>query len=310
MRDAKTILLLIVSFLLLVVSCVLLWTWGYNYYQQNNADKKQFVMSTAAVLPVPGPDSLSPTFNTVVNQPDSHIDSIWNNADSLKGELNMKLNEFNRLRNEINAILNKPGSNAGLEIARQKINTLQQIVDDLRNRNLDVEKENNRLRTVLSDLSLIPKGIEQNYKTTGIIEKNQTDANTTQAIFTTSDLRLSAIMLNNEKEEETTQALQTDKLVGSFMVKNNSNQAGSTEMLVVIVQPDGQVLKGSSWESGIFNTPEGKKIYSYKLSFDLTRGESRRLLFTLSTDRYLKGNYSMQLYYNGMLIGKMLKTLS
>ncbi len=128
--------------------------------------------------------------------------------------------------------------------------------------------------------------------------------------FTASELKLSTIMLNEGKEEETLQAQQTEKLVGSFVVKNNGNPTNSSEMMIVVIQPDGQVLKTSAWESGTFNSDEGKKIYTYKLRFEITNGETRRLLFTLNTDKYQKGNYSMQIYHNGILIGKMFKTLS
>ena len=31
MKDSKSILLLVVSVLLILVSCALLWTWGYNF---------------------------------------------------------------------------------------------------------------------------------------------------------------------------------------------------------------------------------------------------------------------------------------
>ena len=82
------------------------------------------------------------------------------------------------------------------------------------------------------------------------------------------------------------------------------------EMLVVVLQPDGRVLKNSEWDAGSFNTQEGKKLYSYKLNFTYARGEPKRLNFSLRADRYQKGNYTMQLYYNGLMIGKAVKTLS
>ena len=76
------------------------------------------------------------------------------------------------------------------------------------------------------------------------------------------------------------------------------------------LQPDGRVLKNSEWDSGSFNTPDGKKIYSYKLSFNYAKGEQKQLLFSLKADKYQKGNYTMQVYYNGIMIGRVSKTLS
>lgn len=314
MRDTKSILLLIVSFLLLIVSCVLLWTWGYRVYQESGHDKK-----VAAVVPqqntdpaVIVQDSSQRSLYTTVNAPGAKLDSIWSNADSLKNQLDLKVDEFNKLRGEITTILKTPGNNADLGMARQKIVTLQQIVDDLRSRNKDVENENKRLQEVLQQLSayMKPADQNQNVKRVALEEKIPVTSSEPVIAFTASDLRLSAIMTDKEKEEETLQAQQTGKLVGSFTVKNNTGQANSSEMLIVVLQPDGQVLKASAWESGVFNTPEGKKVYSYKVRFDLTKGEARRLLFTLSADKYQKGSYIMQVYHNGTMIGRMLKTLS
>ena len=307
MKDTKSVLLLVVSFLLVVVSGVLLWTWGYRIYRSEN-DKKEPVAELKTIpLIIPAA--------TVTAQPDKHIDSIWNNADSLNAQLNVKLNEFNRLRNEINTLLQNPTSSADLGTARQKIIALQRIVDDLRNHNQDIENENKRLQSVLQQLSAYIKNPSATIKRVGFDEK--TPGSATAVSVTTngpdlsaSDLRLSAIMLNNEKEEETAQAGQAEKLVGSFMLKNNTGKPFNSEMQVVVIQPDGQVLKGSSWESGVFTTSEGKKIYSYKLKVDLSSGETRKLLFSLSSERYQPGNYTMQLYHNGMLIGKYLRVFS
>ena len=116
-------------------------------------------------------------------------------------------------------------------------------------------------------------------------------------------------MTDEDKELETSAADQAKKLVGSFTV-TNSSQVPNAEMLVVVVQPDGRVLKNSEWDAGSFTTQEGKKLYSYKLNFTYSRGEPKRLNFSLRADKYQKGNYTMQLYYNGLMIGKAVKTLS
>ena len=128
--------------------------------------------------------------------------------------------------------------------------------------------------------------------------------------FAATDLHLTAMMTNADKEQETSLAQETEKLVGSVVLRSSTVQNNNNEVVVVVLQPDGQVLKNSAWESGTFLSDEGKKIYSYKLRFDYNRGEAKRLFFSLSADQYQKGNYTMQVYYNGMLIGKMLKTLS
>ena len=90
---------------------------------------------------------------------------------------------------------------------------------------------------------------------------------------------------------------------------NFNSQLTNAEMMVVLLKPDGRVLKTSGWDSGTFNRPEGKKIYSYKFSFNYTRGEAKRLVFYSCGSAQL-GNYTMEVYYNGLMIGKTTRSLS
>jgi len=128
--------------------------------------------------------------------------------------------------------------------------------------------------------------------------------------FTAFDLRLAAINNADDKEAETNSAEKTDKFTGAFTVTNFNSQLTNAEMMVVVLKPDGKVLKGSGWDSGTFNTPDGKKIYSYKFNFTYTRGEAKRLAFSLKGGTLSKGSYTMEVYNNGIMIGRTVKTLS
>jgi glutathionyl-hydroquinone reductase len=77
------------------------------------------------------------------------------------------------------------------------------------------------------------------------------------------------------------------------------------------MQPNGKVLKNSAWETGIFETKEdGRKMYSQKIRFDYNKGETKRCNFSVIADNYPKGNYTFQIYHNGVLIANTVKTLS
>nr|MBP7109608.1 hypothetical protein [Chitinophagaceae bacterium] len=55
---------------------------------------------------------------------------------------------------------------------------------------------------------------------------------------------------------------------------------------------------------------EGKKSYTRKVRFDYERGENKKLLFSLNADDYMKGNYKLQVYHNGYMIGQTNKVLN
>jgi hypothetical protein len=253
--------------------------------------------------------------------------------------------EIKNLKTEIEALSKNKNSEPDLKAARQKITELEQRVDKLVDKNSDVEKENKELFAMLRQLSAEKKETEQKITTWPAVFKNKTETKTvalpavnTQASkqnsltvpvtaksepavpsntasgtsnsFAALDLRLSAITVTDNKEIETFEAYQVDKLVGSITVRNNNAQNNSGEIIVVVLQPDGKVLQKSTWESGTFQSPEGKKIYTCRLRFDYTKGEAKRLSFALNSASYMKGNYTMQVYCGGVLIGKIIKSLS
>ena len=310
MKDAKSVWLLIVSFLLFVVSFTLLWTWGYRVYIKTP--------SSEATVPVPAKPLLIPTNNTrdslqmlytaTVNKFDTRLDSTWDHADSLKTALDQKMAEFYRLKNEIAALLNNRSSDANLGMAAQKIGELQQRVNELISHNRDVENENQKLAALLEQLTGKRKVVDN-----GTIQRVSFTTKTAVENTIASDYaiaELSLLAIGNENETETNRAALTDKLVGSIVVRNNRHQFDNSDLMIVLLQPDGQVIKNSVWESGVFNTEEGKKIYSYKMHVDNGSTEMPKLLFSINADRYQKGNYTMQVYHHGVLLGKLVKTLS
>jgi len=313
MRDAKSLLLLLVSLLLVLVSFVLIWTWGYRFYNKNdayNVNAKILITDSNAIANRVR-DSLQKVYNETLRSLDTQLDSTLVKSDSVKAKLDVKLNEFFKLSNEITAILKNRSNNRDFNTAKQKIGELQNKADDLRDKSQVVENENKKLGGILDQLGTPQQDPDKNIKQVSFEDKPRAEkSNPDYVLFTASDLKLAAMRGADEKETETSQADATEKFVGSFTVLNNNMQLSNAEMIVVVLQPDGRVLKTSAWESGTFNTPEGKRIYSYKLNFSYLKGEAKRLLFSIKSDKYQKGNYTMQIFYNGTMIGKMVKNLS
>jgi chromosome segregation ATPase len=310
MRDTKSLSLLLLSSVLFLLSIVLLCTWGYQYYHQIQEDKTK-IQATKNALPTVSDgtrDSLLKIYQVTMQSLDNRLDTAWYYADSLKGNLDINLKEFYRLRDEIATLLQTKSPNvADLELARKKISELQQKVTQLRYRNNDVETENARLKALLEQMSKESQGVEDNSK---LVEKENKDLATKINTFAQlSAANLNLVAMSNSDQDETNQAGQTEKLVGSFTVK--SNMAGKCDVFVVVVQPDGQVLQKSAWESGTFENINGaKRIYSCKLRCEISKGEPRQLNFSLTADKYYKGEYIFKVYHNGVMIGKVNKTLS
>ena len=298
--------------MLFIAAFALLWTWGYRFYIKPPTDnKKTEIVHENPSSSVNGiRDSLQKVYNATINYLDNRFDSTWIKADSLGSRLDIKLGEFYRLRNEIAVLLKDRGPGADLALASRKIDQLQYRLKDFLDKNLDVEYENKKLAAVVDQLTSGRKNPVSNVQKVSFDNPTSFEKNELALVVTASDLKLTAIKTNGDRDVETILAQETDKLVGSFFIKTIAGQNSSGEVMIVVLQPDGQVMKSSAWETGTFITEEGRKVYSNKIRFDSNRGEVKHLDFSLMADGYQKGNYIMQVYHNGKLIGRVMKNLS
>ncbi len=313
MRDNKISLLLLASFLLLLASFLVLCTWGYNFYTKVEKASAKLTPYTVPVKEDDGKnrDSLINLYTQTIQRFDEKLSGTWTNADSLEKDLQFKLDEYYRVKNELATILKNPATAINNELARNKIAELQQKIRLLQNTNVSVTEENKRLNALLEQMknesrtatasnSIISQGNSSTpfAQTARFAEQKITEQ---PSGFTVFDLDLN---YNPDAKDGDDLAA----ITGSFIVKSNFSNSG--ELMMVVVQPNGKVLQKSAWESGTFNCHEGKKIYSCKLYLENTKGESKRLSFSINTDKITKGNYIFQIYHNGQSLGKITKNIS
>ena len=314
MKNTKFYPLLIISVLFLIVSFVLLCILGYNFYVQPKGNKQIAAVTVPKKIMSPAQektrDTLQQMYNAAVSNvaPDTTIDSAFKNTDSTQvNQIDNKLSEYYKLKGEINTLLkDSSSSTADLELARFKIKELQYKVDELKNRNVDVEKENKRLRALLEQMALNNTTTPNNTRPAENTERPVAEnINSSSSLFSASELKLNTA---NNNDAEVANAEETEKFIGSLVLRNSLVQ-GMGEVMLVLIQPDGKVLR-NAWESGSFDTDGGKKIYSRKIKFDYNKGEARRINFSVPADNIQKGAYTLQVYSNGKVIGKAVKVVS
>lgn len=307
MRDSK-------SLLLILLSTGLICTWAYHLYDKTMYSKRRtevYIKDSTAVAEGIR-DSLQKIYTVTINDLDTRLDSSRLNSDSLQTELGDKLIKIRGLQKDINSILGKKGvTDAELRIARGKITELQDVIAQLRQQNGSMEEEQKRLSLVMEQMNGDIKGLQQNMKRLGDENKELTDKINLASIFVASELRLSAVDIKSTKEEETGSMKKAEKFIISFLVQNNVNQYNNAEVFVVVTAPDGEVLQNPVWESRTMDTKnEGKKEYTLKIRFDYEKGEAKRHVFSINPDKIIKGNYTMQVYHNGYVIGQANKSLN
>lgn len=297
MKDTKTILLALLSVGLIA-------TWVYHIYDKTKYTEANPAIEnkdpSAAIKIIQ--DSLQEVYSSTLNKLGTQLDSAKNTAGLLQGELTERLNEINLLRTEIADILRrKNAKKEDLDLAGKKTTQFQQLVAGLPAKDNPAEEKNESFLQAAENNT--PRLVTETNKLS--------DKNATPLLFTASDLKFIPLKVIDEKEEETNDAENTSKLVISFAVKNNSTGFDNAEVFAIITQPDGKVMQTDVWETASINTREyGKKRYTRKMKFEYQKGEIKHLQLTLKPEDYEKGNYRLQVFHNGYLIGETTKTLN
>ncbi len=290
MRDTKTILLALLSLGLVA-------TWVYHLYDKakHSVPEPQAQPKDAESALKKIQDSLQNVYSLTLEKLGSQLDSAKSTAGLLQGELAAKLDEINLLRTEISDLLKRKNTKKeDLDLAGRKTTEFQQLVSELPNKTKSVAE----VKTVSS-----PVNDEQG--------NNGIEKSVPQPLFTATDIKFIPVKVSDDKEEETNEAENTNKLVISFAVKNGTTGFDNAEVYAVITQPDGKVMQTDVWETASINTHDfGKKKYTRKMRFEYQRGETKRLELTLKPEDYEKGNYKLQVFHNGYLIGETMKTLN
>lgn len=302
LKESRISFLLLFSLCLLLLAFIILFAWGFIYYR-NAAEvvKNQptIIIKDSSSIAAGIRDSLQKIYANTWQQINQQLDVANTDADSIQGNMDMKYQEFSQIRSEISRILDANKTPSQMDTARLKLAELQMRLEDWRKKYNDVAAENQRLSALLRQLASTPAN-----------EKRQTISNTSIPVIPISAsaanlpaMQVQAWQLKAEEEADRV------RLRGSLEVTNNDN-VSSVEMFVVILQPDGKLLKQSGWDSGSFQTREGTKIYSCKLRFDCAKGENKSLNFSVPSGNLQKGMYSIQVYHKGVMVARGNKSLS
>ncbi len=298
-----------------MLSLGLIATWIYHLYDKTQYSKHRteiYVKDSTAVAQAIR-DSLQNIYSGALTDLDKKLDSTRNTTDSIQTALQGKLAEVYQLREEIDVILkNKGASAADLQLARQKISELQGLVKELRGEKNTMEEEKQRLNDVLAQLSGDIAGLQQNIKTLGEENKKLAEKVNLASVFVASEIKLTPVTVRNSREQETSQAKKASKFIVSFTLQNNVNEYNIADVYVVITQPDGQVVKNDEiWDATMTTAASGDKIsYTRQVRFDYQKGEAKKLFFSVNADKYLKGDYKLQVFHKGYEIGEITRALN
>lgn len=240
----------------------------------------------------------------------SRLDSMSTVNNGLESQLTDKNAEIAKVKTEIRSILNKKNASAA-ELSRaktliaslnEKISSMEMDIAQLKQDNQLLTNDNVVLKEEKSTLS-------QNLATTTEIKQNLEKKVDVASTLNASNIVITPINVKKSgKEKASTTAKRVDKFLVSFDVNNRIIQSGSTDVYVIVLDPDGKAI--STGTETFISREEGNKVFTAKVPVDLETAKKKNVEFAfIPKDNFVQGNYTIKIYQNGFLIGQGTKEL-
>jgi prefoldin subunit 5 len=235
----------------------------------------------------------------------ARLDEMTGKNAKLDSLLKTKGSELADYKEQIERVLrDKNATKSQLAEARRKIEELNgslegyvRQIEQLQGEKIALTKERNDLKNVNDTL---------NNQNTGLRKQVEVGS-----VLHASNIKIAPINEKNffgKREAETGKAKKVDFLRVSFdLDANRLTEAGNQDLVISISDPNSAPLTVEALGSGTFTTSDGEqKFYTMKKSVDYQTNESTKNVVVdwKQNADYKKGNYKVEIYHRGYLIGK------
>jgi hypothetical protein len=285
MKDTKSILLLLVT--LGLVS-----TWAYYIYDKNRYSI-QVVVNPNEVDSIDIQTTINDSLRRMFTRTLKDLGVADSNKSSYKTELAIKVREIDSLRAEIAIILNAANiTKEDLRRAEQKISELQKKM---------IAGAQSGITYTNTKQEITPAYFEEPNRTITVVKKEIPVSTDEAAFLTATEVSLKAMQ---QDDKVTSKASQVNYFAVACQLKNPRASFTNTDVYLVLIDSDGNVVQDDQWQSGMFSFGDNRVAYTRKSSFEYTRGDQKRVLFTIKLPGVTPGIYHAHLYHNGSRIGK------
>lgn len=284
-----------------VLAVSLITVSGYAVYSYSETKKSIQQKETIIAKTVDEKSEVQTNFDASL----ARLDSMSTVNADLNGQLAEKNNEIARVKSEIRSILNKKNATAA-ELGRaktliaslnEKISSLETDIAQLKQDNELLTNNNTLLKQEKESLT---KDLAATKEVKQSLEKKVEIASTLNA----SNIEITPINVkSNGKERISTTAKRVDKFIVRFDVDNRIIQSGTTEVYVVVLGPDGKAINTGA---ETFTTRDEVAMpFTAKMPVDLETAKKKHVEFAFIPNAdFVQGNYTVQIYQNGFLIGQ------
>lgn len=274
---------------------------GYLIYAKND-DGKTIQMKETQIATVTAEKSdVQASFDASL----ARLDSLSTVNTGLESQLTAKNAEIDKAKAEIRSILNKKNATAA-ELSRAKtlIASLNEKIATMEAEVAQLKQDNQLLTNDNVVLKQEKEVLTQNLTATTAVKDSLVQKVDVASTLNASNIVITPINVKSSgKEKVSTTAKRVDKLMVSFDVDNRIIQPGTTDLYVLVLGPDGKALATTS-ETFTTRT-DGPLAYTAKVPVDLETAKRKNVEFAFSPGtNFVQGNYTIQIYQNGFLIGQ------
>jgi hypothetical protein len=288
-----------------VLIAALLGTWGYIIFDKSKTKEiiqQKDVQYTAL-------DSSKNMISKEYEDALLRLDGMTSSNSRLDSLVKSKDKELDGLKSRIKTLVGKQNATAAdLKEARQLIGELNGKIDGYLVEIERLQAENQQLTVDKQNLTTQKAELEQNLTTTTSEKKAAEEKVDIGSTLHASSFKIDAVNIKGSgKEKSTSTAKRADKFRISFNLDENMiAPSGTKDLYIVVTDPSGKVVSEQGLNSGSFTTrKDGEKQFTNKVSVNYVQGEAKNVSFDLQqTDKYVPGNYKVEVYHNGFKIGE------
>lgn len=238
----------------------------------------------------------------------ARLDSMQTANTDVNGKLTASNDEIKKMKAEIRDILHKKNVSASeLSKARSLIAQLDGQITDLQSQIAMLTQQNDSLHQNVVVLTNQNQTLSRNLDSTVVVKQALEKKVDVASTLNADNISITPVKVrNNGKQKVSTVAKRVDKMLVSFDVNNRIVEPGTTNLYVIVIGPDGQPVTTPDSSGNTFVTRDSSsKTFTAKLPVDLETAKTKNVQFSFApNDHFQQGNYKIQIYQNGFLIGE------
>ena len=288
-----------------ILIAALLGTWGYIIYDKSRTKEviQQKDVQYAAL------DSSKTMVQKEYEDALLRLDGMTSSNSRLDSLVKSKDKDLEGLKSRIKTLVGKQNATAkDLNEARSLVKELNGKIDGYLAEIERLQGENQTLTQEKATLTTQKAELETNLSTTQTEKAAAEEKVNIGQTLHASTFKIAPINeKGNGKEKSTSSAKKADKFRISFDLDENMiAETGPKDLYILVTDPAGNVISEEGLQSGTFTTrKDGEKKFTNKVSVDYEQGARKNVSFDLKqTEKYVPGNYKVEVYHNGFKIGE------